>query len=193
MSDVAVNDAVDENHLVDQHETAQRELASVAPLILAAQRGVVGQMVADAVSDAESAVGIGDVVITGNAMLEDSAIEDPVIEEPVIEDVDVAVEDVVVGDPLEARGEGDQESGEQPADTVIRPHLSARELEVLLAWLDTDSKAEAADKLFITAATVNTHLARIRRKYQLAGRPARTKAQLLARVVQDGHASLDDW
>lgn len=74
-----------------------------------------------------------------------------------------------------------------------RPSLSRRELEVLLAWLAADSKSEAADALFITASTVNTHLTRIRAKYAAVGRPARSKANLFARAVQDGHTRLDDW
>jgi hypothetical protein len=37
-----------------------------------------------------------------------------------------------------------------------------------------------------------THIARIRSKYADVGRPARTKAQLLARALQDGLVQLDD-
>lgn len=74
-----------------------------------------------------------------------------------------------------------------------RPTLSLREIEVLLAWLAADSKAQAADALFISPSTVNTHLTRIRAKYADAGRPARSKANLFARAVQDGHTRLDEW
>jgi DNA-binding CsgD family transcriptional regulator len=73
------------------------------------------------------------------------------------------------------------------------PALSAREVEVLLAWFGADSKVEAAAALYITSATVSTHVSRIRGKYELVGRPARTKAQLLARAIQDGYTHLDDW
>lgn len=78
-----------------------------------------------------------------------------------------------------------------PEDKI--PPLSAREVEVLLAWFAAESKEEAATALFITAATVSTHITRIRGKYDLVGRPARTKAQLLARAIQDGITALDDW
>ena len=84
----------------------------------------------------------------------------------------------------------------QPVLRVVaggRPTLSAREVEVLLAWLAAESKAQAAGKLFITASTVNTHLTRIRAKYTAAGRPARSKANLFARAIQDGYTRLEDW
>ncbi len=74
-----------------------------------------------------------------------------------------------------------------------RPTLSAREVEVLLAWLAAESKAQAAETLFITASTVNTHLTRIRAKYASVGRPARSKANLFARAIQDGYTRLEDW
>ncbi|WP_081907164.1 MULTISPECIES: LuxR C-terminal-related transcriptional regulator [Actinomycetes] len=72
------------------------------------------------------------------------------------------------------------------------PRLSNRELEVLRAWVLTDSKQAAASQLFITPATVNTHITRIRTKYADLGRPATTKATLLARAIQDGVINLDD-
>lgn len=71
------------------------------------------------------------------------------------------------------------------------PSLSPREIEVLLAWILSDSKTAVCGQLFITPATVNTHIARIREKYQLVGRPAPTKATLLARALQDGYLTLD--
>jgi len=73
-----------------------------------------------------------------------------------------------------------------------RPDLSAREVEVLLAWLRTDSKAEVAAQLFISPSTVATHLERIRGKYIAIGRPAHTKAALAARAIQDGHLCVND-
>ncbi|OXR41517.1 response regulator transcription factor [Nocardia cerradoensis] len=73
-----------------------------------------------------------------------------------------------------------------------RPQLSAREVEVLLAWILGETKGEVCRKLFIAPGTVNTHLARIREKYRGAGRPAPTKAALLARALQDGYLDLDD-
>ena len=72
------------------------------------------------------------------------------------------------------------------------PRLSDRELEVLRAWVLTDSKQAAGSRLFITSSTVNTHITRIRNKYAEAGRPATTKAALLARAIQDGIIDLDE-
>jgi len=80
-----------------------------------------------------------------------------------------------------------------PARSAERPSLSRREDEVLLAWLAAESKAEAAAALYITASTVNTHLTRIRAKYTAVGRPARSKANLFARAIQDGYTRLDEW
>ncbi|AYA24461.1 DNA-binding transcriptional regulator, CsgD family [Rhodococcus rhodochrous J3] len=76
---------------------------------------------------------------------------------------------------------------------LVRPLLSAREKEVLLTWLAADSKTEAARRLFISVGTLNTHLQRIRLKYAAAGRDASTKASLLARALQDGLTTLDEW
>ncbi|MFI7524006.1 LuxR C-terminal-related transcriptional regulator [Nocardia salmonicida] len=67
-----------------------------------------------------------------------------------------------------------------------KPALSPREREVLLAWFQTESKALVGHGLFITAGTVNTHLERTRMKYAQAGRPAPTKAALVAKAIQDG-------
>lgn len=73
-----------------------------------------------------------------------------------------------------------------------RPVLSQREREVLLNWFQTESKALVAQSLFITVGTINTHLARIRLKYAAVGRPAPTKAALVARAIQDGLITADD-
>ena len=73
-----------------------------------------------------------------------------------------------------------------------RPVLSPREQEVLLHWFRTESKQLVAAALYITPATVNTHLARVRTKYAAAGRPATTKAALIARALQDGLVTLDE-
>ena len=72
------------------------------------------------------------------------------------------------------------------------PKLSQREIEVLRAWLNLDSKSAVAQSLFISLGAVNTHLARIRVKYNEVGRPAPTKAALVARAIQDGIVSIDD-
>lgn len=82
-------------------------------------------------------------------------------------------------------------SSDRPA-VVRRPSLSSREIEVLLEWLRSDSKSAVATRLYVTESTVSTHLTRIRRKYDDVGRPASTKAALVARAVQDGLISLDE-
>ncbi|EHB48696.1 regulatory protein LuxR [Mycolicibacterium rhodesiae JS60] len=79
-----------------------------------------------------------------------------------------------------------------PALTGCRPALSVREKEVLVAWLATESKTAVGQALFITTATVRTHIQRIREKYEAAGRPASTKAALTVRAIQDGIITVDD-
>ncbi|WP_338079766.1 helix-turn-helix transcriptional regulator [Antrihabitans stalactiti] len=71
------------------------------------------------------------------------------------------------------------------------PKLSAREIEVLVSWILNDSKSSVCEQLYISPGTVNTHLSRIREKYESVGRPAPTKAIMLARALQDGHIILD--
>lgn len=73
-----------------------------------------------------------------------------------------------------------------------RPALSPRETEVLIRWLQCDSKAEVARSLYVSIGTVNTHLTRIRDKYALVGRRASTKAALAARAIQDGLVRIDE-
>ncbi|MGW2256385.1 response regulator [Streptomyces sp. NPDC001780] len=73
-----------------------------------------------------------------------------------------------------------------------RPHLAAREVEVLLEWFQSESKAIVAESLGISVRTVNTYLDRVRIKYANAGRPATTKANLVAKAVQDGLISLEE-
>lgn len=72
------------------------------------------------------------------------------------------------------------------------PKLSAREIEVLITWLVSDSKSEASRSLYLSMGTVNTHLTRIRAKYSAVGRTAPTKATLLVRALQDGFIDIDE-
>lgn len=74
-----------------------------------------------------------------------------------------------------------------------KPTLSAREIEVMIAWFASDSKTVAAQSIHISVGTINTHISRIRQKYTAVGRPAPTKAALFARALQDGLTRLDDW
>ncbi|MFI9402817.1 response regulator transcription factor [Nocardia sp. NPDC052316] len=72
------------------------------------------------------------------------------------------------------------------------PHLSARELEVLVAWVKCDSKTQVGMQLYLSIGTVNTHITRIRAKYAAVDRAANTKAALVARALQDGLITLDE-
>lgn len=74
----------------------------------------------------------------------------------------------------------------------IRPELTPREVDVLLEWFRCESKDLVAQKLGISVRTVSTYVDRVRIKYANTGRPASTKATLVARAIQDGLVSLDD-
>jgi DNA-binding NarL/FixJ family response regulator len=76
--------------------------------------------------------------------------------------------------------------------TIGRPNLAPREKEVLIAWFRTESKDLVARQLQIAPTTVRTHLQRVRAKYAAIGRPATTKAALVARAIQDGIVHVDD-
>ncbi|GAA4033768.1 hypothetical protein GCM10022247_68520 [Allokutzneria multivorans] len=73
-----------------------------------------------------------------------------------------------------------------------RPRLSNQERKVLLHWFQTESKVLVAKELYLTPATVDTYLARIRTKYAAVGRPAPSKAALVARAIQDGLVTPDE-
>jgi DNA-binding NarL/FixJ family response regulator len=73
-----------------------------------------------------------------------------------------------------------------------RPALSEREREVLLAWFENDSKNLVAERLNLSVKTIDTYIARVRIKYAEVGRPASTKAALVARALQDGLVDLSD-
>lgn len=77
-------------------------------------------------------------------------------------------------------------------DDYRAPNLSPREREVLLCWLKHDTKQGVCRELYLADGTVNTHLARIRAKYDAVGRPAPTKAALVARALQDNLIALED-
>ncbi|SBS75497.1 Two component transcriptional regulator, LuxR family [uncultured Mycobacterium sp.] len=73
-----------------------------------------------------------------------------------------------------------------------RPDLTDREREVLVAWFQTESKDLVGHQLFISPGSVKTYLHRVRVKYAAVGRPAPTKAALVARAVQDGIISIEE-
>ena len=84
-----------------------------------------------------------------------------------------------------------------PSDAISprkypNPGLSDREVQVMLAWFQCDTKANVGRALYISLGTVNTHLSRIRHKYDSVGRAAPTKAALVARALQDGMIDVDE-
>lgn len=84
-------------------------------------------------------------------------------------------------------------SGAMAADRrPDRPQLSDRERAVLLAWFESDSKLLTAQRLHLSAKTVDTYIGRVRIKYANVGRPAPSKAALVARALQDGLVQLSD-
>lgn len=95
-----------------------------------------------------------------------------------------AADKAYVGPRMASAMHGDERGG--------RPQLSEREREVLVAWFHSESKEFVGRQLFIAPSSVNTHLQRIRAKYAAIGRPARTKAALVARAVQDGIISVEE-
>ena len=101
-------------------------------------------------------------------------------------------------DAIRAAGTGTPYIGPRMAlamhndSTVGRANLAPREKEVLIAWFRTESKNLVAQQLQIAPTTVRTHLQRVRAKYAAVGRPATTKAALVARAIQDGIVDVDD-
>ncbi|SNT17140.1 response regulator transcription factor [Rhodococcoides kyotonense] len=75
---------------------------------------------------------------------------------------------------------------------LTKPVLTDREIQVLTGWIRCDSKTAVAKSLFLSLGTINTHLTRIRAKYAAVGRPASTKASLVARALQDGLVDIAD-
>jgi len=64
--------------------------------------------------------------------------------------------------------------------------LSCRERQVLSLYVDGMQEQEVAAELRIAESTEEEHLKRIRRKYALVERPARTKLELYKRAIEDG-------
>jgi two-component system nitrate/nitrite response regulator NarL len=67
-----------------------------------------------------------------------------------------------------------------------RPKLSAKEREALLLWFQGMPKTSVARRMSISEHTVRQYIDRARVKYASLGRPAPTKAALLARAIEDG-------
>lgn len=73
-----------------------------------------------------------------------------------------------------------------------RPQLTAREIDVLVNWFACESKNMVARKLGLSVRTVSSYIDRVRIRYANAGRPASTKAALVARAIQDGLVRLEE-
>jgi DNA-binding NarL/FixJ family response regulator len=86
---------------------------------------------------------------------------------------------------------GDRPWPPAPA-AAARPLLTSRERDVLIAWLRCESKRSAALLCHLSPRTVEGYIDRIRQRYAEVGRPAPTKAGLVARALQDGLIALDE-
>ena len=63
---------------------------------------------------------------------------------------------------------------------------------MLVSWLASESKQLVAQRLHLSVKSVGTYIDRVRVKYAAVGRPARTKAALVARALQDGLITLEE-
>jgi two-component system, NarL family, nitrate/nitrite response regulator NarL len=72
------------------------------------------------------------------------------------------------------------------------PVLSDQERTALLLWFQSMSKSAVAARMGIAESTVRQYIQRARIKYANAGRPAPTRALLLARAIQDGLIRADE-
>ncbi|MFF3287360.1 response regulator [Streptomyces sp. NPDC003023] len=69
-----------------------------------------------------------------------------------------------------------------------RPHLSPKEIEILLAYASGLTLKATARRTGISPHTAKYYLDRVKDKYQQAGRPTFTKIDLAHRVREDGWA-----
>ncbi|MBV9379350.1 MAG: response regulator transcription factor [Streptosporangiaceae bacterium] len=68
---------------------------------------------------------------------------------------------------------------------TTRPHLSAREREILMAYASGMTLDAAARHTGVKPGTAKTYLERVKAKYEDIGRPAYTKLELAKRVLED--------
>lgn len=64
--------------------------------------------------------------------------------------------------------------------------MTARELEVLTAYVLGATMRDVSERHFIAESTVRTHYRRVVRRYQESGRQVANKAQLLLQLFADG-------
>jgi DNA-binding CsgD family transcriptional regulator len=72
------------------------------------------------------------------------------------------------------------------------PRLSEREHIALVWWMQSMTKASVARRMGVSPHTVDMYVKRIRAKYAEVGCPVPTKADLLARAVEDGLVGPED-
>ncbi|MFJ3666933.1 response regulator [Streptomyces sp. NPDC090106] len=70
--------------------------------------------------------------------------------------------------------------------TGSRPKLSTQERTALLWWFQSMSKSSVARRMGVSVHTVDVYIRRARVKYAQVGRSAPTKADMLARAIEDG-------
>jgi len=75
-------------------------------------------------------------------------------------------------------------------ERILRPHLSAREREILLAYASGMTLEAAARHIGVKPGTAKTYLDRVKAKYDDVGRPAYTKLQLAQRLREDWNRML---
>lgn len=73
-----------------------------------------------------------------------------------------------------------------------RPKLAPKEVEALRLWFQGMSKASVGRRMGVAENTVKQYISRVRVKYADVGRPAPTKAAILARALEDGLITLAD-
>jgi two-component system nitrate/nitrite response regulator NarL len=73
-----------------------------------------------------------------------------------------------------------------PPPRPSAPRLSDRERMALAWWLRSMTKASVARRMGVSPHTVDMYIKRIRAKYALLGYLLPTKADLLARALEDG-------
>ncbi|MFC0625404.1 response regulator transcription factor [Kribbella deserti] len=73
-----------------------------------------------------------------------------------------------------------------------KPQLSAQERSALLWWFQSMSKASVARRMGVSVHTVDVYIRRARVKYAQVGRTAPTKADMLARAIEDGLIAPDE-
>ncbi|MEP9415111.1 response regulator [Gordonia sp. VNQ95] len=85
---------------------------------------------------------------------------------------------------------GNTVAGIDWASAIVSDHefvsLSPRQRRVLELYAAGESTARVAEELNLSPETVTEYVNRIRARYAEAGRPARTKPDLLKRAIEDG-------